>query len=93
MTVVAVPARCYRVSGRVQGVGYRAAACARAGELGLHGWVRNLPDGRVEAWAEGTAAALADFEAWLAQGPAFARVTGVESRAVDSVGLQGFTIR
>lgn len=66
------------VSGRVQGVGFRAFTRARAEELGLSGWARNLDDGRVEAWATGDASAL---EAWLQavrQGPRFADVAGVE---------------
>ncbi|MHC4375269.1 MAG: acylphosphatase [Planctomycetota bacterium] len=66
------------VGGRVQGVGFRAFTRARAEELGLSGWVRNLGDGRVEARATGEPAAL---EAWLQavqQGPRFADVAGVE---------------
>ena len=55
-------ARRYLVSGRVQGVGFRFFADAVAQREGLHGWVRNLPDGRVEALAEGEADALDRFE-------------------------------
>ena len=80
----------FRVSGRVQGVGYRAAARTRARELGLDGWVRNLPDGRVEACAAGAPAALDQFAAWLAQGPTLAEVSAVECAVVDEdAGLTG----
>lgn len=70
------------VSGRVQQVGYRQACRQMARSLGLAGWVRNLPDGRVEAMAQGDAAAVDALVDWLWQGPASARVTGVESDTV-----------
>ena len=66
------------VSGRVQGVGFRAFTRARAEDLSLSGWVRNLRDGRVEARAAGDPAAL---EAWLQavrRGPRFADVADVD---------------
>ncbi|MGE0482832.1 MAG: acylphosphatase [Gammaproteobacteria bacterium] len=88
--------RAYVVSGRVQGVWYRASARERAAELGLRGWVRNLADGRVEALAAGTPAALAAFEAWLAEGPPRARVSGVDMHVVESPGPTlpaGFEVR
>jgi acylphosphatase len=66
------------VAGRVQGVYYRAATVERAGELGLGGWVKNLPDGRVEAVASGPLEALTEFAAWLWQGPPAARVASVQ---------------
>lgn len=66
------------VAGRVQGVYYRAATAERAAELGLSGWVKNLPDGRVEAVASGSLGALAELAAWLWQGPPAARVTSVQ---------------
>ena len=65
------------VSGRVQGVYYRAATAERAAELGLTGWVKNLPDGRVEAVARGPLDALVELAAWLWQGPPAARVASV----------------
>ncbi len=68
------------VAGRVQGVGFRWAAEDRARELGLNGWVRNLPDGRVEAEFEGSAAALDAMEAWCWQGPRMALVQSVEAK-------------
>jgi len=67
-------ARKYLVSGRVQGVGFRFFVQAAASRDGLHGWVRNLPDGRVEAIAEGDADAVDRFERALRHGPPGARV-------------------
>lgn len=85
--------RRYRVSGRVQGVFYRASAQARARELKLCGWVQNLDDGRVEAVVRGAPAALAEFAAWLAVGPPAARVSGVASEVVDVATPPGFEVR
>jgi acylphosphatase len=82
------------VEGRVQGVGFRYATCARAEALGLHGWVRNLPDGRVEAEFEGAEAVLDDMLDWCGQGPAFAYVTSVEAtRESGEPRYQEFRIR
>jgi acylphosphatase len=66
------------VEGKVQGVYYRAATAERATALGLDGWVKNLPDGRVETVARGSLDALTQFAAWLWQGPPAARVDGVQ---------------
>lgn len=66
------------VSGRVQGVGYRWAAAEEARRLGLSGWVRNLPDGSVEAVFEGRREALERMRGWCADGPRFARVDRIE---------------
>jgi acylphosphatase len=66
------------VSGRVQGVFFRGATQARMRELGVRGWVRNLPDGRVEAVLEGDEAQLAEALAFLRRGPRGASVEGVE---------------
>jgi acylphosphatase len=85
--------RRYVVTGRVQGVGYRASARAAALRLGLAGWVRNLPDGRVEACAVGDDTALADFEAWLRRGPRLSRVDRVESVDVPFADYADFLIR
>src|SRR5262249_26186674 len=71
-------ARRFLVSGHVQGVGFRWFAENQAAREGLHGWVRNLPDGRVEAAAEGDAEALERFERALRHGPPAARVDDVE---------------
>lgn len=82
------------VSGRVQGVFYRASAEAHARKLGLVGWVRNLPDGRVEAVAEGPPEALDAFVAWCHKGPPAARVDEVFVAHEAATGeFTGFTTR
>lgn len=79
-------ARRYVVTGRVQGVGYRYFAQKTADDLGLAGYVRNLSDGRVEAYAIGTPAQMEEFKIALLRGPALSRVTHVaeEPCAPDS---------
>ena len=72
-------ARRWLVSGRVQGVGYRAFAARTARGLGLSGGASNLSDGRVLVVAEGPAHALDRLEAALWEGPRFARVQTVET--------------
>ncbi|MDE3034205.1 MAG: acylphosphatase [Acidobacteriota bacterium] len=67
----------FRVTGRVQGVGFRWWAEAQAQALGLAGFVRNDPDGAVSGWAEGEAAAMAAFRSRLVEGPSSARVADV----------------
>ncbi len=87
-------ARQYLVSGRVQGVGFRFFAEAAAYREGLHGWVRNLPDGRVELFAEGEMEAVERFERAIGHGPPGARVERVEvEHSVPSGRESGFTIR
>jgi len=71
-------ARRYLISGRVQGVGYRAFVLSAATRLSVAGWARNLADGRVEVHASATAAELDEFEAWLRKGPRFSDVRHVE---------------
>jgi acylphosphatase len=71
-------ARRYLVSGRVQRVGFRYFTQDIASREGLTGYVRNLPDGRVEVVAEGDEASLTRLEAALWQGPSHARVEDVE---------------
>jgi len=88
-----VPAYRYVVRGRVQGVGYRYFVLRQADALGVSGFARNLPDGAVEVLAEGSDAALADFEARLREGPAFAGVADVEREASPGRGSDGFHIR
>ncbi|HEU4662925.1 MAG TPA: acylphosphatase, partial [Dokdonella sp.] len=74
----------FHVSGLVQGVFFRASTQARARELGLAGWAKNLADGRVEVVAGGDAAALDELERWLQRGPPGARVDAVEREAFDA---------
>ncbi len=70
------------VSGRVQGVYFRASTRNQALRLGLVGYVKNLPDGRVEVQASGEAAAVDALATWLWQGPPAAQVTDVNTQAV-----------
>jgi acylphosphatase len=86
-------ARTFLISGRVQGVGYRAFAQRAAEESRITGWARNLADGRVEVHANGAEARLDDFEGRLRLGPRFSDVRGVEVREAAVLELEGFTIR
>lgn len=81
------------VSGRVQGVFYRASTAQQARERGLAGWVRNLPDGRVEAVLQGAPEVVEAMIGWCRSGPPSARVVAVE--VVDEVPVDepGFSIR
>jgi acylphosphatase len=74
------------VTGKVQGVAFRAHTREIARSLGLTGWVRNLPDGRVEALAEGDEKSLESFIAWCHKGPRSARVAGVALEWSDPTG-------
>ena len=71
----------FRVEGRVQGVGFRAATRLQARALGLRGHARNLDDGSVEVLAEGEAQALEALAQWLEDGPPAARVARVQRDA------------
>lgn len=83
-----------KLSGRVQGVFLRQSTCDRGRQLGVAGWIRNLPDGRVEVTAEGTKPRLMDLVAFCREGPATARVDDVDVRWVAAQGLSGaFEIR
>ena len=82
------------VSGLVQGVFFRASTQEEARRRGLTGWVRNLPDGRVEVEAQGPEDRIAGLVAWLGAGPPDAEVREVASRPVDVVpGEHTFTQR
>ncbi len=83
----------YLVAGRVQGVFYRASAREQAHKLGLRGWVRNLPDGRVETYACGDCDRVAEYELWLRSGPRIAKVSTIESAASCCTEIEGFEIR
>lgn len=75
-----------RITGRVQGVYYRASTREQARALALTGWVRNRPDGSVEALAEGPRDALERLIAWCEQGPPAAHVTAVDATWTDATG-------
>lgn len=82
------------VAGRVQGVFYRASAQAQAQRLGLRGYARNLPDGRVEVLAIGPATAVDALSAWLRQGPPNAVVDTVDRENADVADAPpGFEVR
>jgi len=78
-----MPARRWLVSGRVQGVGFRAFCVRAATSLELDGWVRNLSDGGVEVIATGDVEALDRLGDALRRGPAYARVDHVDASAPD----------
>lgn len=86
--------RSYRVEGVVQGVGFRMWTRSAARDLGLRGWVKNLPDGAVAVHAGGDAESVEALEARLESGPPAARVTEVR-RTGEAAGLpaEGFEIR
>jgi acylphosphatase len=87
-------AKRYLISGRVQGVGFRYFTHAVASREGLRGWVRNLPDGRVEAAAEGEHDALERFERRIRTGPPGARVSDVQASDTNLMtDNDGFSIR
>ena len=82
------------ISGKVQGVWYRASTQKKALSLGLYGWVRNLKDGRVEMVAQGEEAQLQALLDWCKQGPEFAKVKDIDvqwSQTLET--LQGFDVR
>jgi acylphosphatase len=80
------------VSGKVQGVGYRASTWDMAQLLKLNGWVRNLRDGRIEAVFEGSPAQVEEMLRWCHQGPPAAVVESVEVTHEQSEGLQSFEV-
>ena len=79
------------VSGRVQGVFFRASTAQQAHKLGLSGYARNLPDGCVEVLACGAAAKVEQLHDWLWQGPSAARVSKVNCHEVTETAPPGFT--
>ena len=85
-------ARRFVISGRVQGVGFRWFTKDVAAREGVTGWVRNLPDGRVEAVFEGPAEDVHRLVDWAGHGPRLAAVATVEVHAERPEGLGSFTI-
>ena len=81
------------VSGRVQGVFYRASAKSKAEELGITGFVQNLPDGKVYIEAEGMDEKLDRFKSWCAEGPPRAQVEQVEIKEGELQNFTSFGIR
>ncbi len=81
------------IKGLVQGVGYRASARDEARRLGLTGWVKNTPQGQVEAVASGPVEALNAFVAWCGTGPLLARVSAVEVSDLPAQHFEEFVIQ
>ena len=83
-----------RVSGQVQGVFFRDSARQKAEELGLAGWVKNLPDGRVEAVFEGPSEKVREAVSWCEEGPQQASVENVDVDFFEGSGegIQGFEV-
>ena len=80
------------VAGKVQGVGFRWHARTHANELGLTGWVRNLPDRRVELCFQGEQEAVNEMEDWCRTGSSYFRVTGIsvseKAPVEDEIGFE-----
>lgn len=74
------------ISGKVQGVYYRASAKRKAAELGVTGYAKNLPDGRVQLVAEGPEPALASLRHWCHDGPPAAEVDSVNAEVGPATG-------
>ncbi len=81
------------VSGRVQGVWFRRSTADIAELSGVSGWVRNLPDGRVEAIFEGDRGAVGFVVDWCSDGPPAARVEAVDVVEEEPQGVSGFRVR
>ncbi len=81
------------VSGRVQGVCFRMYTQKEAAALGLTGWVRNLPDGRVEVMASGEEEQLNQLQEWLKQGPEMAKVTKIDLKNTEYQDFDVFSIK
>ena len=83
------------ISGRVQGVWFRESTRRSAEKHGVSGWVRNLPDGRVEVWAEGESPAVEAVIDFIREGPPHARVSGIEfeDEPTSNIVPAGFRVR
>ena len=86
-------ARNVEVSGRVQGVFFRAWTVEQAERLNVNGWVRNCPDGSVEAHLEGEEGAINWLIDLIGDGPSGARVANVRVREADVEGATTFEVR
>jgi acylphosphatase len=81
------------ISGQVQGVNFRHTCRMMAQDRGVHGWVRNLPDGRVEAVFEGQPADVEHLVEWSRHGPVLAAVSDIAVQSEPPEGLTSFLIR
>ena len=89
----AMTAQRIRITGLVQGVGYRAWAAGHANQLGIDGWVRNRIDGSVEILAVGPTAKVAELAELCRAGPRLARVDEVRMEATPGIVARGFTFK
>lgn len=85
-----MPCQHLLISGRVQGVWFRESMRQEAQKQGVSGWVRNLPDGKVEAVICGEPEQLGRMLEWARKGPPLAKVTGLESEPLPEQHVQGF---
>jgi len=85
-------AKSFIVGGRVQGVGFRYFVMREAQALGLAGWVRNLPDGRVEVLAAGEPGSIDALEGRLWHGPPHARVSEIEGKQGEPPAVAEFRV-
>ncbi len=87
--------KCVRcvITGRVQGVWFRASTQQQANAMRISGWVRNLADERVEVVACGTQTDLSEFQAWLRRGPDLAIVAEMDCREIATQDFADFEIR
>ena len=89
-----IVAKRFLVSGRVQGVGFRYFVQDHAAAEGVHGWARNLPDGRVEVWLEGDDESVLRVERAIRRGPSHAHIDNVVVEAAAPSGrATGFSIK
>ena len=79
--------------GRVQGVFFRDSTRSAASSRGVAGWVRNAPDGTVQAWFEGDENAVESMVRWCSEGPSRADVESVDVENVEPEGHSGFEVR
>jgi len=80
------------VDGRVQGVFYRATTHRKALDIGINGWVRNLPDGKVEALLQGESTQVEQMLDWLWQGPSNSHVTSVQCYDEQPISTDSFIV-
>lgn len=81
------------IKGKVQGVFYRASARETAAETGVKGWIRNSPEGDVEAVVTGTEEQLSRFISWCKKGPSKSKVTEVIATELEEVQFIEFSVR
>ena len=82
----------YTISGRVQGVWFRAGTQKAANHHGITGWVKNLPDRRVQVLACGETVQIEKFTAWLQKGPVLAKVTEITEENIPAQEFSTFEV-